>query len=204
MELKKRSLDYCKDWGPEYDSTKENFDALERRINTLMGSITALEKRIKDLETMEILTSNCLAALEAKVDAPEKLCGRCDGRGKFWLLTTRWGEGVTRETCPDCKGTGKQPPDTCEPKVDAAEKSVICPDCHGYGRDIFRKAVLEETCLTCHGMGKVNPVSPTCGNCKKAWRKDDKHFTVLCDENEQRRIARNYGHAACSHHERRA
>lgn len=78
----------------------------------------------------------------AKVDAPEKLCYRCGGEQRVWLPTAMWGEGVTSEICPECKGTGKQPPDTCG----------TCN--HGWLNDAYPNTVY------CHPLGpwRNNPI----------------------------------------------
>jgi len=55
------------------------------------------------------------------VSIMEKICDRCKGAGKFFVLTppsilacSTWcGDGIISETCSDCNGTGLELPACC-------------------------------------------------------------------------------------------
>lgn len=59
---------------PDYDSTKAALDELERRINTLMGSITALEAKVKEHVNSHVV-------IPQEFITPPPTCGNC---GKAW------------------------------------------------------------------------------------------------------------------------
>ncbi len=103
------------------EAIQKRLDRHSKKMDDVRGRLTALEakpcidcNRCADRFGCEWFASHTKPPdTSAKVNAPAKLCYRCGGEQRVWLQTAMWGEGVTSEVCPECKGTGRQPLPTC-------------------------------------------------------------------------------------------
>lgn len=229
---------------PDYDSTKENFDELEKRINKIAQQLLV---HIEIANELIPKVEDRLTALEAKDDPwSYKACPWVPGEPK--VKSKRSIDTDGRIECPEkdcakypCKLDLEDGPASfichgkipkLEAKVDAPEKRFIkCVDC------IYEtcctgcldglKKQTPDTCGTCPQFpgngnacwwpggymhmvdanmkrccGKEQP-PPTCGNCAKAWRRDDLYGVDVVACNQGEHWMTRYLVETCPHHERR-
>lgn len=190
----------------EAKASYKKIDALERRINTLMGSITALEERTENIVTLIsdkeydfgqhiIKVWDRLTALEDARDTWLDIRSILEGR------ITALEDRITK--APRILG----PLDdelyqrvTALEAKDAPEKFIPCWDCT-YDPVCTLADRLRRGCM--NGLRKQEQPPSTCGNCKKAARWDSQSTFVVCCAQTQELEFRRVDTPGCSRHKRR-